>query len=84
MDDRANFSATRRVERFFDIGESGSSGAEDAQAAQIEALTSRLDSAAAMSAGCDQPPIESEAGERAGQSVGSEMFSQTTSTPSLS
>ena len=55
MDDGVNFSSTRRVERFFDIGESGSSGAEDAQAAHVEALYIEVDSAAAMSAGCDQP-----------------------------
>jgi hypothetical protein len=30
MDDGANFSSTRRVERFFDIDKIGSGGAEDA------------------------------------------------------
>ena len=64
IDDGADFSLTSGVERFFDVRQVGPGGADDAQAAHVEALYVEGDGAAAVSAGRDQPSIESEAGER--------------------
>ena len=64
IDDGADFSFTGGVERLFDVRHAGPGGADDAQAAHVEALYVEGNGAAAMSAGCDQPSIESEASER--------------------
>ena len=69
---------------FSTSAEIGSGGADDAQAAHVETLYVESHSAAAVSAGCDQPSVEARLANAAGQRVGSEIFSQTTSTPSLS
>ena len=64
IDDGADFSLMGGVERFFDVRRVGPGGADDAQTAHVEALYVEGNGAAAMSAGCHQPSIESEAGER--------------------
>jgi hypothetical protein len=61
IDDCADFSLARGVERLLDIGNACSGSADDAKPAHVEALYVECHRAAAVGACCDQPPVHGQA-----------------------